>query len=487
MSESESIENSTDFEPASNDSDDDLKKVGVDLGKACQQVYCSRHLLVLFGLGTLQQLIGPCVPYIIGTFFAAQYGGGDCEVNPSSEPCRRAATFAALVFGWSNAAANLVAMLLAVCLGSCSDVLGRRPLIRAFGVATMLPCLALALHVTTGITLWIFLVLQPLVECFDINGVYLAVMADAIDDPQERAAAFGAFMAACMLLVGLVVPFGFILPSVWLIRVSVIAGTVKLVYLFFVFPESAKHKSFSPLAPEEEQSLVSGKMNPISSACSAFSLLNRNAFIARLAMVLVCAGLAASGYAIVMPPFMMGYLGYTRSNKLILVCAMAISALVSFTCLLGPAVKKCGQVRVLQHCLAASVIVPFLVAFCQEQWQLALICFLFAGPIALAVPLVQALKSMLVSPAEQGLVQGAVASMSKGAATVGFVVFSTMFAFTSGGGKVDSVGAVLPSFALIAGIFAISAILAGTLPSTPPQPLQDDKLLLDSADSGPDC
>ena len=143
-------------------------------------------------------------------------------------------------------------------------------------------------------------------------------------------------------------------------------------------------------------------------------------------------------------------------------------AKISFTCLLGPAVKKCGQVRVLQHCLAASApgctfssclytqlwqtansgdcaisscllpgqeaVKPFLrvmnhsmrqaqedlklnvkshqasIRGCidgaprshffgacsrgtaQEQWQLALICFVFGGPIALAVPLVQALS-----------------------------------------------------------------------------------------------
>ncbi|CAE7202810.1 tetA [Symbiodinium natans] len=487
MSESESvensIENSTDFE-ADNGSDNDPKKAGIDLGKACHHLYCFRHLLVLFVLGMFQTLIGPSVPYIVGTFFAAKYGGGDCEAHPSSDPCRRAATFAALVFGWSNAAANLVAMLVAVCLGSCSDVLGRRPLIRAFGIATLLPIVALSLHVTTGLTLWIYLVLQPLVECFDVNGVYMAIMADAIDDPQERAAAFGSFMAASGLLAGSVLPFGFILPSSWLIWVSLAAGAVKLMYLFCVFPESAKNVQTANRPRSSSGS--SSSLNPISSVSSALSLLNRNAFIARLAMVLVCAGLASSGYAIVMPPFMMGYLGYTRSNKLVLVCAAALSALISFTCLLGPAVKRCGQVRVLQYCLAASVFVPFLFAFCKEQWQLAAILFLFTGPIALAAPLVQALKSMLVSESEQGLVQGAVASMTKGAATVGFVIFSAVFGLTNGGGKADSVRAVLPSFALIAGMFAISAGFASTLPLTPPPPLEE-KLLLDNADSGSDC
>ena len=32
--------------------------------------------------------------------------GTKCEVDPSSEPCRRAVSYAALVFGWTNAAAT---------------------------------------------------------------------------------------------------------------------------------------------------------------------------------------------------------------------------------------------------------------------------------------------------------------------------------------------------------------------------------------------
>ncbi|CAE7470263.1 tetA [Symbiodinium pilosum] len=315
-------------------------------------------------------------------------------------------------------------------------------------------------------------------------------MAENLDDEsftypwsvKERATAFSNFMAASMVLVCTVLPLGFILPTSLLLWVSLSAGFVKLIYLFCVFPESVKRRRDED---DEDKPLLlkGGSFNPIASAWSALALLNSNAFISRLALVLVCAALAASGYAILMPPFMMGYLGFTRSEKLILVCSAALSALIAFTCLLGPAVKVFGQVRVLQLCLAASVVVPFFVAFSQEQWQLALITFLFVGPIGLAVPLVQALKSMLVSPVEQGLIQGAVASMTKGAATAGFLLFSVVFGLTSHGGKVDSVAGVLPSFALIACLFAAAAFLASTLPTTPPPPHQEQKLL--QSDSGP--
>lgn len=50
-------------------------------------------------------------------------------------------------------------------------------------------------------------------------------------------------------------------------------------------------------------------------------------FISRLAIVLVVTGLAGSGYAIIMPPFMMGYLGFQRKQKLVLAAAAGLSAL----------------------------------------------------------------------------------------------------------------------------------------------------------------
>ncbi|CAE8615438.1 unnamed protein product, partial [Polarella glacialis] len=62
--------------------------------------------------------IGPCLQYIILTFFAASHGGGDCELTPSSEPCRLAASDAAVYNGASSGICNVVGAFVALGLGS---------------------------------------------------------------------------------------------------------------------------------------------------------------------------------------------------------------------------------------------------------------------------------------------------------------------------------------------------------------------------------
>ncbi|CAK9067242.1 Nodulation protein NolO [Durusdinium trenchii] len=406
-------------------------------------VYRMRYLLLLIVLGALSHLIGPDIPYIENTFFAQGFGGGDCEAEPSSKPCRRGAARGAEIFGWSHAAANLFAMMLAVFLGSLSDAVGRRPLIRAWGVAQALPLLALFFHLTTGFTLWAFVVLRPMVEAFDVNGVFLAIMSDAIEDPEERPAAFGSFMASVMLIIGIVMPFGFLLPRSVALAVSLGALCVKLLYIFLIFPETAKQ------AKDSKPQLTAQEANPLHTAKHALEVLSKNFFISRLAVVLVVSGLAGSGYAIVMPPFMMGYLGVTRKQKLCLAAAAGVSALVGFGLLMGPLVARFGPVRVLRMSLAIAAVVPLAISVCQDQMQLTILVFFVAGPLIMSIPLVSALKSALVSPSEQGLVQGAIASITKGAATLGFVLFSVLFGLTSNDGEVGGVAAVLPVFGTI--------------------------------------
>eukprot|EP00435_Cladocopium_sp_Y103_P062931 s1069_g24.t1 len=293
-------------------------------------------------------------------------------------------------------------------------------------------------------------------------AVYLAIMSDSIEDPEERAAAFGTFMACTMLMMGIVMPFGFLLPRSVALGVSVVCAVAKLIYLFLFFPETSQHANASS-AP----ALTQEKANPLRSMKDAFSVISRNTFMLRLAVVLMVAGLGTSGYAIVFPPFMMGYLGFTRQQKLILFAAGAVSALVTFGCLLGPLVRRFGSVRVLRFSMAVAAFVPIAIALCQDQLQLTILTFITGGPLVMALPLVSALKSGLVKPTEQGLIQGAIASIGKGASTLGFIVFSTIFGMSTRNGEVTGLAATLPTFGSIALISFVALALACSLPDAP--------------------
>merc|ERR1712232_437267 len=114
----------------------------------------------------------------INTFFASRHGGGDCSWSPDSDPCRQAAAFAAYYHAVSDAASHTLGALMGITLGSCSDFLGRRPIIRVSAILHTIVIATLALHVLAGYTLWVYLVAEPLVAAFEVSGVFLALLLD---------------------------------------------------------------------------------------------------------------------------------------------------------------------------------------------------------------------------------------------------------------------------------------------------------------------
>eukprot|EP00913_Durusdinium_trenchii_P032248 g30193.t1 len=77
-----------------------------------------------------------------------------------------------------------------------------------------------------------------------------------------------------------------------------------------------------------------------------------------------------------MPPFMMGYLGVTRKQKLCLAAAAGVSALVGFGLLMGPLVARFGPVRVLRMSLAIAAVVPLAISAAISSIALLLACSL---------------------------------------------------------------------------------------------------------------
>lgn len=72
-----------------------------------------------------------------------------------------------------------------------------------------------------------------------------------------------------------------------------------------------------------------------------------------------------------------------------------------------------------------------------------------------------------MKPSEQGLIQGAIASIGKGASTLGFIIFSTIFGMSTKNGEDTGLAAVLPSFGTIALISFVALALACSLPDAP--------------------
>eukprot|EP00929_Paragymnodinium_shiwhaense_P039985 TRINITY_DN20918_c0_g1_i1.p1 TRINITY_DN20918_c0_g1~~TRINITY_DN20918_c0_g1_i1.p1 ORF type:complete len:506 (-),score=72.09 TRINITY_DN20918_c0_g1_i1:443-1960(-) len=422
-----------------------------------------KHLLIFVCFGILQNCMGPSIPYIQNSFFAQNHGGGDCFEDPECSACRMGAADAALYEGWSGTIANVIAIFFALANGTHSDSIGRLPLVKASSSLRLLPVLALAVHMFAGTTLWFYLVLQPLADGFDVNGVFLAIMSDIIVDPQERAAAYGLFLTSVMILSGAVAPLSFFLPRETAMVVTLCAGAAKVLYLFVVFPETRPRPSSSP---------TRGKSSPSPSFFAAvgpaYRVLTRNSFIIRVATVLVLSGLAASGYNIVMSPWLTGYLGFKREDTFVLFVGATSSVLIWFAAPLGWLVRAFGDIRVMCFSQFVATLFPVACSLCSTQLGFVLVASALAGPLMLIVPVVTAIKSNLVEDSEQGCIQGFVASVGKATMIVGYLAFSYLFRVTSNAGQLAGSAAVQTPFYAIAGINSIALLVCCSLPPRTP-------------------
>lgn len=426
----------------------------------CAHMYQLRHIICALVLVCLQGTVAPAAPYIVNTFFAATHGGGDCEAVPDSDPCRQGAADAAFFRGYSSAVADIIGMLTAVNLGSCSDSIGRRPLLRVNAVLRSLPYVALAGHMVAGLTLWVYLVLGAAVEGFDVNGVFGALLHDAIPNPDDKAAAFGIFFVVMCLVGAIVLPIGFIMPPLFALAVTLVAIVLKLLYLFIAFPETA------PVAASAQERSSSF----LEVARVTFRVLTRNSFIFRMSAILALFGLGGSGYAVLGPLYMNGYVGVKRSDSLVLALVAGASVLAMFAVALGPLVARLGEVRVLQISMVASTVFPLLWPACTEVWHLCVLFGLFSGPLMLSVPVVISIKGKLVAGDELGLVQGAMASISKLMATLGLAFFGWLAGYATDGGQVKSTGAFYMPMSFVAGFNLAALLLSASLPTSLPPP-----------------
>lgn len=428
--------------------------------KVCALVWQLRFLLVITALYIVESIsIVPISQYIMLSFFAARHGGGDCDMIPSSKPCCESASDLALYQSVSSGTLNVVGAYFAVALGSLSDSVGRRPILRARAWDSALPSLALSLYVFGGHSLWIFLVIAPISRAFDTNGVTLAMISDVVPEPDDRGAAVGIFFICCIAVIGVVLPFAGHVDSHSLIVLSLSAGALKLVFMYTVFPETL------PAASRREAS----SKEWLSSPMAALEVFGRHSFIRRMAVVLVISSVSSAGSGTVMSPYLTGYLGVTRSTTVVLMLICVIGGIIGLASV-GHLVGRVGQVRAMQICLFATVTFPALSAACGSVYQFEVLLASSSAPLFMLMPIISGIKSSIVSESEQGLVQGALTAVSNVAIALADVFFGWFYRIATDGGAAAARSSVFPVFTVIAVLAGISWVLSLSLPQELPAP-----------------
>lgn len=358
---------------------------------------------------------------------------------------------AARWFGLFGTVFALMQFLFSPLFGALSDRFGRRPvvLMSNFGLAFDYTLMALAPSLG-----WLFLgrTISGITSAsISTSFAYIADVTAA----EKRAAAFG--------LIGAAFGAGFILgPAVggllggvdprlpfWLAAGFSFANAM---YGLFILPESLPRERRAPFRWRNA--------NPIGS----LRLLRSNAGLIGLATVSFISQLAH----VVLPSAFVLYAGYRYSWDATMVgitlaivgaCSMVVQA-----GLIGPVVRRFGERRSALFGFACGAI-GFAIYGLAPTGYLAWLGIPLQAMWGLSSPSIQALMSRLVSPTQQGQLQGANTSVASVAQLVGPSVFTLTLAWSVGPGVPVALSGA--PFLLAAAMLAAAGALAAYLVAKP--------------------
>jgi MFS family permease len=392
------------------------------------------------------------------TFFAGKYGGGDCQLTPKSDACRRASSDAAVYHGVAGAISHSVAWLFALMLGSFSDKHGRRPILLAAALLAILSRISLASHLMGVTSLWVFLVVEPTLTIFDVHGVFLAVMNDVVRDPKQRIIANSVTMGVMFGSGGLAGLLGGTLSSKAAVTISLTLGALQVIFLMWSFPETVSARLRGGI-----EDIGQDALNLRDLMRDSAQLLRKSPFIQRMTSVLIFSSLSATGFQNTFMPYLTAYLGFTQHENGQLMVACGISIVAAFVLGMKILLSVFGEIYSMRLLLALKVVFYLLCAASWTAPQVFLVHFLLVGPVVLLIPIMAAIQSNLAGDEEQGRMQGILTAVKIMATAFGEIVFAGFYRYSTSGGANPNRFSALPGIFAAIALAMVAFMLASSL------------------------
>jgi DHA1 family tetracycline resistance protein-like MFS transporter len=332
------------------------------------------------------------------------------------------------VVAWASVTSLLqntvVGFLAAPLIGDLSDAHGRVPF-AALGMALgLVPSGVVALYLrfpTGSVPLWAYYPASVLSGAVQASTVFLAYASDVMP-PTHRVGSFAAIIAAFSL--------GFIIgpavgaslePRDAAAATFFIASCCALLTLLTV-PESrspeARASAARRSAPRPLDALLSLRR-------SAALLGSRDLFV-RLALCMAVASVVSESVQDLLVQYLQLVAGFTTKDQGLLFVVIGSCNLLVQGILLPPLARRLGEVALLRGGLMLSAVEHVLLSFVRSRNQ-ALAAVAVGSFAGVAWPAVGAIKANNCGPDEQGLVQGALASLRALATGIGPLGFAALY------------------------------------------------------------
>ena len=362
---------------------------------------------------------------------------------------------ASWIFGLISSAYALTQFFLAPVVGGLSDRFGRRPVLLLALLGMGINYLAMAFAPTLGWLVAGRLIAGAMGATLSTANAYLA----DITPPEKRAQSFG--------LIGAAFGFGFItgpalggyLGDIDIRLPFLFAAGLSFANLaggYFILPES--------LQPENRRAFSLARANPL----GALGEIGRVAALPGLLLIFLLATFANQVAPTTWVLFTSYRFGWNGTEVGLSLAVVGVVFLVGQGGLVRVMVPMLGERRTILLGLSVSVVTVLSYCFATAGWMLYPPMLLGVFGWIVAQPAVMSLMSRAMPPNEQGLLQGAIASINSLTTIVAPPVWTGVFAyFVSPAAPVIVPGAAFMGAAMV---FALALMLAVRTPSLKPAP-----------------
>jgi len=326
---------------------------------------------------------------------------------------------AAATYGWLIALYSLMQFLCGPALGALSDRFGRRPVL----LASMLGLFADYFLLAVAPALWVVAVARI------IGGIMGASIATAsayiadITPPDRRAQAFGFIGVAFGIgfvtgpvVGGLLGELGSRVPFYGASAVSLVA----FLFAFFLLPES--------LPPERRRRFRLAEANPV----GAFLVIARTRMVKVLVVVFLLSQFSERLLESTWVLFTTYRFGWTAVDVGLSFAWVGVLFVVTQGGLVRYAVPRLGEWNTVILGFAVAAVCMFAMAFVRQPWMLYAVTVPYVLGWGLTGPASQAVVTRIVPANEQGLLQGAIASISTATGVVAPPIGGALFGYFIG-------------------------------------------------------
>jgi DHA1 family tetracycline resistance protein-like MFS transporter len=400
--------------------------VGIKSGRADIALVLAVVYVDMLGLG----LAFPILPQLIRSFEHGDFSR------------------ASWIFGLIAAAYALMQFLLAPMLGALSDRFGRRPVLLLALAGMGINYLVLAVAPTLGWLVAGRLVAGAVGASYSTASAYLA----DITPPEKRAQSFGLIGAAFGFgfitgpaLGGLLGDFGLRLPFL----AASILSFANLVFSFFLLPES--------LAPENRRRFDIARANPV----GALIEIGRTRAVLGVMFVFLLATFANRVAESTWVLFVTYRFHWSTAAVGLSLAMVGVVFVVGQGGLVRIVVPRLGERRAIRLGLLVSAGVVALYGLVPQGWMVYPVMLLWLFGWTIAQPAAMGVMSRSLPANEQGLLQGAIASMNSLCAILAPPVWTSLFAYFVS----SAAPAIIPGAAFdgAACVFLLAFALAGRL------------------------